>query len=132
MGKTQRHKRRGQPPGYRPPAADDASIRDRALARSKQLRKERAAIRQGIKLGRIDGVLLIAGHYDELEVSIRGWRLDHVLRSVPKIGPVRCAEILRVMGRPPHTKLGKDLTFAERKQLAELVREAKEVVIGVL
>lgn len=79
-----------------------AEDRAKALAKAQQVRKDRAAIREELKTGK----LAIQDIIDrKAEDVVGGMRVKYVLESLPGIGKVRAAEIMEQIGIDENRKV---------------------------
>ncbi len=79
-----------------------AEDRKKALEKAQKVRKERAALRQDLKAGKmkIDDIIGKKG-----EDVIGGMRVKYVLESLPGIGKVRAKEIMDQIGIDENRKV---------------------------
>lgn len=100
-----------------------ARQRDAALKKAMASRLVRADLRAKCKSGEVDPLALVAGRLDEWEDQVTGWRLEQLLRMVPRLGPVASHEVIEAFVASPRMKVSA-LTFERREQLAQLIAEA--------
>jgi hypothetical protein len=116
-------------------AARDAQ-RKLALDIAMERRQESAALKRAMRDGKIDVFALIEGNLSDTrvdaEVAARAeevvgrWTLDKLLLACPGIGKTKRQDILTAMNASPAARVG-TLTYARRKELATLVRVAKNI-----
>ena len=109
--------------------------RMRALALANQRRQDNKRVKIALREGKLDAYDVIAGKLadvipdrelaDRLTQLTDRWTLEHTVRSVRGVGPVRAKEILVAMSASPRARLGA-LTFARREKLAYLCKRSVE------
>lgn len=86
--------------------------REHARAAAMRARRERAAIRAALREGRASATQVLQSTND---AQMR-MKVSDLLRSVPGIGPIRCARILERAGVAPSKRVG-GLTSRQRDRL---------------
>ena len=76
--------------------------RKKALAKAQQVRKERAALREEMKAGKLAMKDVIDRKCDDI---VGGMRVKYVLESMPGIGKVRAKEIMDQIGIDENRKV---------------------------
>ena len=76
--------------------------RKKALAKAQQVRKERAALREEMKAGKLAMKDVIDRKGDDI---VGGMRVKYVLESMPGIGKVRAKEIMDQIGIDENRKV---------------------------
>ena len=76
--------------------------RKKALAKAQQVRKERAALREEMKAGKLAMKDVIDRKGDDI---VGGMRVKYVLESIPGIGKVRAKEIMDQIGIDENRKV---------------------------
>ena len=76
--------------------------RKKALAKAQQVRKERAALREEMKAGKLEMKDVIDRKGDDI---VGGMRVKYVLESMPGIGKVRAKEIMDQIGIDENRKV---------------------------
>lgn len=108
--------------------------REKAWARSKEVRSENKVIRLMVKNRQLDPYQLIAGSLElddpkvakQIEAIIARWRVDKVCRAVPGMGPARTQAVLAIFEASPRQRLGA-LSMERRLELSNLVKAAIEI-----
>lgn len=90
-----------------------------------QIQRDRAKVlRKAIKLGVVDDLELLRGNNRDFEQVIQSWKIEPFLLMFPKIGSKRASDVL-ILARVHPKRRVRDLSFAERSELARLVDEAR-------
>lgn len=79
-----------------------AEDRAKALEKAQKVRKERAAMRENMKAGKMAMKDVIAKKDDDV---VGGMRVKYVLESMPGIGKVRAKEIMEQIGIDENRKI---------------------------
>lgn len=79
-----------------------AEDRQKALEKAQKVRKERAAMREEMKAGKLTMADIIAKKGEEI---VGGMRVKYVLESMPGIGKVRAKEIMDQIGIDENRKV---------------------------
>ena len=79
-----------------------AEARQEALAKAQKVRKERAAMREEMKAGKMTMANVIDRKAEEI---VGGMRVKYVLESMPGIGKVRAKEIMDQIGIDENRKV---------------------------
>jgi len=79
-----------------------AEDRQKALEKAQKVRKERAAMREEMKAGKMTMADVIAKKGEEI---VGGMRVKYVLESMPGIGKVRAKEIMDQIGIDENRKV---------------------------
>lgn len=79
-----------------------AEDRAKALEKAQKVRKERAALRESLKAGKLSIKDIVAKKDEDV---VGGMRVKYVLESLPGIGKVRAKEIMEQIGIDENRKV---------------------------
>lgn len=92
-----------------------AEQRSAALAKAAEARKARAHLKAELKAGRMDLSDVMALD-DEGNEVVKKTKVSAVLAALPKIGPVRVADLMSELDIAPNRRIG-GLGYAQRESL---------------
>ena len=96
--------------------------RRRAIKLAHQRRQQNAKVRAAIREGEIDGFLLLAGAYGPLEPVIANWKLEPLVRLMPRIGKQRGFVAMSMLHLGPDMRI-EQLSPEQRQALVETLRK---------
>lgn len=87
-------------------------------------RQRHKVLRQALRLRVIDDLELLRGNNRDFESVIQSWKIERLLLMFRGIGAKRASDVLILANIHPQRRV-RDLSFAERFELARLVDEAR-------